>query len=164
MERKNIFAHTEPGNDYPAYISINRQEGGSFSVTVREEGGGGRRVASIELTADLAEGMASAMLCSAQPSSEVVELIEPMLMSFGQAVEALKAGGWVCRLGWNGKGMYLFLIGVAGSSDCWTYTNGRNDNRPLLPFIAMKTADDHVVPWLASQTDVLAEDWVIVAG
>jgi len=35
-------------------------------------------------------------------------------------------------------------------------------NIPVLPFIAMKTADNHLVPWLASQTDVLAEDWVVV--
>ena len=39
------------------------------------------------------------------------------------------------------------------------YTNGINDNYELLPFIALKTVDDKVVPWLASQTDILAEDW-----
>jgi len=55
--------------------------------------------------------------------------------------------------------MYIFMIGVEGRGDYWTYTNGDNDNHPLLPFIAMKTADDKVVPWLASQTDLLASDW-----
>lgn len=83
-------------------------------------------------------------------------------MTFGLAIEALKAGKKVARAGWNGKGMYLFMIGVPGGNDFWTYTNGKNDNLPLLPFIAMKTADHHVVPWLASQTDMLAEDWAVV--
>lgn len=83
-------------------------------------------------------------------------------MNFGQAIEALKEGKKAARLGWNGKGMYLFLIGVKDSGDYWTYTNGKNDNYPLLPFIAMKTTDDKVVPWLASQTDILGEDWTII--
>lgn len=88
-------------------------------------------------------------------------------LNFGQAVEALKNGKMVARKGWNGKGMYLFLIGENGlksqvARPYWTYTNGVNDNMPLLPFLAMKTADEKVVPWLASQTDILAEDWTIV--
>lgn len=82
-------------------------------------------------------------------------------MNFGKAIELLKQGKKVRRKGWNGKGMYLFLIGVEGSNDYWTYINGKNDNYPLLPFIAMKTADDKVVPWLASQTDMLSEDWEV---
>lgn len=86
-------------------------------------------------------------------------------LSFEKALEALKRGEYISRFGWNGKGMYLFLI----DTDCkqiglggWTYTNGRNDNYEVLPFIAMKTVDDKVVPWLASQTDILAKDWMIV--
>ena len=81
---------------------------------------------------------------------------------FDVAICLLKEGEKVARKGWNGKGMYLFLIGVSGSNDYWTYTNGKNDNYPLLPFIAMKTADNKVVPWLASQTDMLANDWMVV--
>lgn len=88
-------------------------------------------------------------------------------LNFGQAVEALKSGKKVARIGWNGKGMYLFLIGenglaAIGIRPYWTYTNGVNDNMPLLPFLAMKTADEKVVPWLASQTDILADDWCIL--
>lgn len=87
-------------------------------------------------------------------------------MTFGAAVELLKRGGKVARQGWNGKGMFLFL--VPGS----TFTVNR---APLLgiypegtqvdycPHIDMKTADGKIVPWLASQTDVLAEDWVWLA-
>lgn len=86
-------------------------------------------------------------------------------ISFGVAVEALKKGCYVARAGWNGKGMYLFLIGTDSTQPGiggWSFTNGMNDNKQLLPFIAMKTADDKVVPWLASQTDLLADDWMII--
>ena len=86
-------------------------------------------------------------------------------MSFSQALEALKEGKYVSRKGWNGKFMYLFLIGTDSSQPGiggWTFTNGKNDNYALSPFIAMKTADDKIVPWLASQTDILADDWGVV--
>lgn len=76
-------------------------------------------------------------------------------MNFGMAMVHMQCGKRVCRHGWNGKGMFLFLIKE------WTYTDGKQDNFPNLPFIAMKTADDKVVPWLASQTDLLAEDWCV---
>lgn len=86
-------------------------------------------------------------------------------MSFGLAVEAMKMGKRVCRAGWNGKGMFLFL--VAGSTfqvnrapHNQFYQEGTTIN--YCPHIDMKTADDKIVPWLASQTDVLADDWMIV--
>jgi hypothetical protein len=80
-------------------------------------------------------------------------------LSFGDAIAALKAGSKVCRAGWNGKGMYVFIV----EADEWTLTNGVNDGVPLLPFIALVTADKTQVPWLASQTDILAEDWEILS-
>lgn len=86
-------------------------------------------------------------------------------MTFGLAVEALKKGMKVARAGWNGKGMFLFL--VPGSTFkvnrpplMGIYPEGTEIN--YCPHIDMKTADDKVVPWLASQTDVLAEDWIVV--
>lgn len=79
-------------------------------------------------------------------------------MNFGQALEALKADGKVTRPGWNGKGMFLFLVGA----DRWTPDVDGMRSLPTVPFIAMKTADELVVPWLASQTDMLAEDWMEV--
>ena len=82
--------------------------------------------------------------------------------SFSGALIALKQGHRVCRDGWNGKGMFLFL--VQGSTF--------NVNRPPLlgiypegtevkyhAHIDMKTAQGDVVPWVASQTDLLADDW-----
>lgn len=82
-------------------------------------------------------------------------------LTFGEAIEALKAGERVRRLGWNGKGMFLFRIAGDGDPGAWTYTDGKQDNYPLLPFIAMKTAGGDVVPWLASQTDMLSDDWEV---
>ena len=86
-------------------------------------------------------------------------------MSFGLAVEAVKKGHKVARAGWNGKGMFLFLvpgstIKVNRAPLLSVYPEGTEINYHA--HIDMKTADDKVVPWLASQTDVLADDWYIV--
>jgi len=81
---------------------------------------------------------------------------------FGQAIRQLKDGKQVVRAGWNGKNMWLQLI----SPDCWLVTIGivPNDTAglDLAPWIGMRTADCKFVPWLASQTDVLAEDWEVL--
>lgn len=92
-------------------------------------------------------------------------------MTFGLAVEALKKGLKVARSGWNGKGMWLVL------ATNWNARLGAVEGTPNAPpvampdswagvydFIAMFTADRKLVPWLASQTDVLAEDWWIVSA
>jgi len=82
-------------------------------------------------------------------------------MPFGLAVEAMKKGISVCRSGWNGKGMYLFII--QGSNDIAKlhgYGFGEMLNEPTFrDAIFMKTVDNQLVPWTASQTDVLADDW-----
>ena len=76
---------------------------------------------------------------------------------FGEAINALKDGKKVNREGWTGKGMFLFY--VSGG----TMIHPAIDNEvDALPYIAMKTATGEVVPWVASQTDLLADDWVIV--
>jgi hypothetical protein len=68
--------------------------------------------------------------------------------NFGWALERLREGKKVCRSGWNGKGMWLASPDV--------------NSKMTLPYIFMKTADDNLVPWLASQTDILAFDWEVV--
>ena len=80
-------------------------------------------------------------------------------MDFGYAVKMMKEGKRVERAGWNGKGMWLGLVNT-GYYDVGCSVV--NDIDSLLPWIGMKTADNKFVPWLASQTDVLAEDWQIV--
>lgn len=87
-------------------------------------------------------------------------------MNFGQALEALKAGSMVFRKGWNGKEMFLFLVPgstfkVNRAPLLGIYPEGTEIN--YCPHIDMKTANGKVVPWLASQTDVLAEDWTVIA-
>lgn len=71
-------------------------------------------------------------------------------MDFGGAIKALKAGRPVAREGWNGKGMWLRLQVPDEHS------------KMRRPYIYMSDAQGLLVPWLASQTDVLAEDWMIV--
>lgn len=80
-------------------------------------------------------------------------------MNFGKALEALKEGKKVARKGWNGKGIYLNL------------QNPDAHSKMTLPYIYIVTtnlvtdnpnAPKGVVPWLASQTDMLAEDWVVL--
>lgn len=86
-------------------------------------------------------------------------------MDFGGAIKALKEGCKVARAGWNGKGMFLYYV-PAGEYPARTEVAklewGENALVPYQPYIAMKTVQGTVVPWLASQTDMLAEDWEIV--
>lgn len=75
--------------------------------------------------------------------------------SFGGALSALKSGRRVCRSGWNGKGMWIELV------DNWSAPTPAGVGE-MAPFIAMKTADNKFVPWLCSQTDMLADDWQVL--
>lgn len=86
------------------------------------------------------------------------------MFNFSQALEMLKAGETVQRKGWNGKGMFLFL--VPGSR----FEVNRAPLNKLFPagteinyqsHVDMKTADGTIVPWLASQSDLLADDWCV---
>lgn len=79
-------------------------------------------------------------------------------LSFSQAIEELKKGRKITRTGWNGKGMFLCFV---GSKDWDIDENVHGTSVFLAPWIAMKTADGKLVPWIASQTDVLADDWKI---
>ncbi len=85
-------------------------------------------------------------------------------MTFGLAIEALKQGEKVARAGWNGKGMWLSYVRYSDSVVAETdiHYHLHNVEAEGLPWIGMKTADNKFVPWLASQTDVLAKDWEIV--
>ena len=86
-------------------------------------------------------------------------------LSFSHALEAIKSGLKVARAGWNGKGMFVFLVPgsvfkVNRPPLLGIYPEGTEIN--YHGHIDMKTADGQVVPWLASQTDVLANDWCVV--
>ena len=85
-------------------------------------------------------------------------------LSFGDAITYLKLGKRVARAGWNGKGMYLVYFSPVGHGleMLTVYDKEEGTTLPLLPFILMKTADNMYVPWLASQTDMLSNDWCLV--
>ncbi len=70
---------------------------------------------------------------------------------FELALSLLKTGRRVAREGWNGKGQWLMM------------QVPDKDSKMTLPYIYIRTVQGDLVPWLASQTDLLAEDWVKVA-
>jgi len=80
-------------------------------------------------------------------------------MNFGQAIEALKSGEKVQRTGWNGKGIFIELQrpderSKMTSPYIFIDTTGLQTDNPSAP--------KSRVPWLASQTDMLADDWCVV--
>lgn len=92
-------------------------------------------------------------------------------MNFGLALEALKQGKVIARQGWNGKGMFLFLLPAGRIPKAAIHDpklreileNNGSDHFEALGSIRMKTADDKILTgWLASQTDLLAEDWEVL--
>lgn len=94
-------------------------------------------------------------------------------LDFSKALQAVKAGHRIARAGWNGKGMWVALSGTSGprpvaSQNLWsphakTYAEQNGGSVDVLPCLIMKTATNEILMgWLASQTDMLAEDWMIV--
>jgi hypothetical protein len=88
-------------------------------------------------------------------------------MTFSDALTCIKAGHKVQREGWNGKGMFVFL--VRGS----TFTVNRPPLLGIYPegtqvkyhaHVDMRTAHGDIVPWLCSQTDLLADDWQVISS
>lgn len=90
-------------------------------------------------------------------------------MNFGIALALLKVGKRVSRDGWNGKGMFIYMVGEgryppstpAGELIASTQSDGLV---PYKPYLAIRCVDGEVVPWLASQTDILASDWSLAPG
>jgi hypothetical protein len=90
--------------------------------------------------------------------------------TFGQAVESLKFGNKVARKGWNGQGMFLWLKPATMVKSEWckdpmlkALADKNGGEVEALGTICLKTADDKILTgWLASQTDVLSNDWILV--
>jgi len=103
-----------------------------------------------------------------QPESQGTT-VKPADLSFSEALRLIKRGYRVARAGWNGKGMFVCLV----RADQYIiptppYNDFKGDGSygspervSLHPWIGMKTVKDFFVPWIASQTDILAEDWEI---
>lgn len=89
--------------------------------------------------------------CERQRSPTIRTSIDvPAHHSFGTAIRALKDGQRATRVGWNGRGMHIELqVPDKGS-------------KMSRPYIFMKTVDGDLVPWVASQSDILADDWAVL--
>lgn len=86
---------------------------------------------------------------------------------FGQALDSLRDGLKVARAGWNGKGMWIALSPGFEVTQEYVYSQPVRDDiggnlGVFRPYLMVKTVDGDYVPWVASQTDLLAEDWQIV--
>jgi len=82
-------------------------------------------------------------------------------MTFGLAIEAMKLGKKVSRTGWNGKNMWLRYYDPYLDKQFPISEIEPAEGTPI-PWIGMKTAQEQFVPWLASQSDILGEDWFIL--
>jgi len=84
-------------------------------------------------------------------------------MTFGDALSLLKCGEIVNRSGWNGKGMFLYYV---PANDYPSITDAAKkhfgDTVPYRDYIAIRSVNGEVVPWVASQSDILANDWSLL--
>jgi hypothetical protein len=91
-------------------------------------------------------------------------------MDFGNALTLLRGGKKLAREGWNGKGMWITLSPghqALPPEQIWSpaireHAEAKGSNMTFRPYLMMLTADGEMVPWVASQTDVLALDWMAV--
>ena len=86
-------------------------------------------------------------------------------MNFGQALEAIKAGQRISRSGWNGKGMFVYLVPAASypvQTGAAKAHFGAGAMVPYNPYLAIKNVDETVSTWVPSVNDCLAGDWGVV--
>ena len=96
---------------------------------------------------------------------ECIRIVSIAGLTFGDALQALKAGKRVARAGWNGKGMFVYYVRAAAylaqSAAAIEYF-GENAYVPYAPYLALKGVDERVSTWVPSINDVLVEDWVVL--
>lgn len=81
---------------------------------------------------------------------------------FGEALKRLKKGKKVSRIGWNGKGQFVYYVSADrydAKMDVAKSFADKDGKVNYNAYLAIKTVQGTVVPWLASQTDLLEEDW-----
>jgi Protein of unknown function (DUF2829) len=86
-------------------------------------------------------------------------------LTFGLALEALKLGYKVCRAGWNGKGMFVYLVPAASylvHTSAAKSHFGPNAMVPYNAYLAIKNVNETVSTWVPSVNDVLSEDWTLL--
>lgn len=80
---------------------------------------------------------------------------------FGEALHKLKEGKTVSRKGWNGKEQYIYYVGsdkYIAKTEIAKKIVDKDNKVSYQAYIAIKTINDEIVPWVASQSDLLAED------
>ncbi len=84
-------------------------------------------------------------------------------VTFGQALALIRQGSRATRSGWNGTGMYIYYVPASVYPAATDVAKAEFvDNVPYRAYIAMRTAAGDVVPWVASQSDLLEDDWYLV--
>ena len=86
-------------------------------------------------------------------------------LTFGQAIEAAKQGKRIARQGWNGKGMFAYIVPAASypaQTGAAKQHFGENSLVPYRAYWALKTAQEDIATWTPSGSDTLAEDWLIL--
>ena len=89
----------------------------------------------------------------------------PQTFDFGEALNALKQGNRVARTGWNGKGMFVYLVPAGAYAPCTEVAKPLVNDEGLVeynPYFAIKTVSGTVSTWVPSINDCLAEDWYLV--
>ena len=163
--------------DYPRYLPkryIGVKLVGALPMTAREASDKGYRVGQGSIVPPTAQGY-EVFYEDGYKSWSPKDVFDKAYrstegMTFGLAIEALKRGDIVTRRGWNGKGMFLWLKPAATIKSEWckdpllkSLADRNGGEIEALGTICMKTADGKVLTgWLASQTDMLSEDWMIL--
>ena len=86
-------------------------------------------------------------------------------MTFGEALETIKTGKKAQREGWNGAGQYVYYVPAGHYAPCTEAGKelvGADGKVSYRPYLALKTVQGDVVPWLASQSDLLSDDWRVL--
>lgn len=88
-------------------------------------------------------------------------------LDFGDAIRFMKDGERVSRAGWNGKGMFVYLVPPANypvQTGAAKEFFGEGSLVPYNAYMAIKNVDDTVSTWVPSVNDCLAEDWLVVGN
>lgn len=86
-------------------------------------------------------------------------------MDFGEALKAVKNGKCIARMGWNGKGMFVYFVPAGNYKPCTPIAEklvGEDGLVPYNPYFAIKNVNGTISTWVPSVNDCLAEDWYIV--
>lgn len=84
-------------------------------------------------------------------------------MNFSEALKAVKSGSKIARSGWNAQSQYVYHVPAAEYAAQTDIAKAEfGDMVPYNAYLAIKTVQNTVAPWLPSQTDVLANDWKVL--